>query len=41
MKPGILMSVEPGVYLEGKFGIRLENLMLVSRISPDSCGLRP
>ncbi|MCB1537678.1 MAG: aminopeptidase P family protein [Rhodospirillales bacterium] len=29
LKPGILMSVEPGVYLEGKFGIRLENLCLV------------
>lgn len=29
LKPGLLMSVEPGVYLEGKFGIRLENLMLV------------
>ncbi len=29
LKPGMLMSVEPGVYLEGKFGIRLENLCLV------------
>ncbi len=29
LKAGILMSVEPGVYLEGKFGIRLENLCLV------------
>ncbi|NBX65944.1 MAG: aminopeptidase P family protein [Proteobacteria bacterium] len=29
LKPGILMSVEPGVYLEGRFGIRLENLYLV------------
>lgn len=29
LKVGILMSVEPGVYLEGKFGIRLENLYLV------------
>lgn len=29
LKPGILMSVEPGVYIEGKFGIRLENLCLV------------
>lgn len=29
LKPGILMSVEPGVYLEDQFGIRLENLCLV------------
>lgn len=29
LKTGILMSVEPGVYLEGRFGIRLENLYLV------------
>ncbi|MBU6234438.1 MAG: M24 family metallopeptidase [Alphaproteobacteria bacterium] len=29
LKVGILMSVEPGVYLESKFGIRLENLYLV------------
>jgi len=29
LKPGILMSVEPGVYIEGQFGIRLENLCLV------------
>lgn len=29
LKVGILMSVEPGVYIEGQFGIRLENLYLV------------
>lgn len=34
LKAGILMSVEPGVYLEGKFGIRLENLMLVTPHKP-------
>ncbi len=27
--PGMILSVEPGVYLEGQFGIRLENLVLV------------
>ena len=26
--PGIIVSDEPGVYLEGKFGVRLENLLL-------------
>ncbi len=27
--PGAIVSDEPGVYLEGKFGVRLENLLLV------------
>lgn len=27
--PGIIISDEPGVYVEGKFGVRLENLLLV------------
>ena len=27
--PGIIVSDEPGIYLEGKFGVRLENLLLV------------
>lgn len=28
LQPGMITSDEPGVYLEGKFGIRLENLIL-------------
>jgi Xaa-Pro aminopeptidase len=28
--PGMILSVEPGVYHKGKFGIRLENLVLVT-----------
>ena len=27
-KPGMITSDEPGVYLEGQYGIRLENLLL-------------
>ena len=26
--PGVIVSDEPGIYIEGKFGIRLENLLL-------------
>ena len=26
--PGVIVSDEPGVYIEGKFGVRLENLLL-------------
>ena len=28
-RPGVIVSNEPGIYLEGKFGVRLENLLLV------------
>jgi len=28
--PGMLVSDEPGIYLEGKYGIRLENILLVT-----------
>ena len=28
---GVIVSDEPGVYLEGKFGVRLENLLLVEK----------
>ena len=29
LKPGMILSIEPGVYLQGKLGIRLENLVYV------------
>lgn len=28
LKPGMIMSNEPGLYLEGKFGVRIENLVV-------------
>ncbi len=31
LNPGMILSVEPGVYLEGKLGIRLENLVYVKK----------
>ena len=30
LEPGMILSNEPGLYLEGRYGIRLENLMLVT-----------
>ena len=36
LKPGMILSVEPGVYLEGKLGIRLENLVCVKKKSGNS-----
>ena len=29
LKPGMILSIEPGFYLEGKLGIRLENLVYI------------
>lgn len=31
LAPGMVFSVEPGIYLPGKFGIRIEDLVLVTR----------
>ncbi len=31
MVPGILMSVEPGIYLPGKFGVRIEDTICVTQ----------
>lgn len=33
LKAGMTHSIEPGIYLEGKFGIRIEDLVLVGEIS--------
>ena len=30
LKPGMIFSIEPGIYLEGEFGIRIEDLVLVT-----------
>ena len=34
VEPGMIFSIEPGVYLEGRFGVRIEDLVLVTR---DGC----
>ncbi len=31
LQEGMILSIEPGLYLDGKYGIRLENLVLVER----------
>ena len=31
LKPGMTFTIEPGIYLPGKFGIRIEDMILVTR----------
>jgi Xaa-Pro aminopeptidase len=30
LKPGMAITVEPGIYLDGKFGVRIEDLVLIT-----------
>ena len=34
VRPAMAFSCEPGVYLEGEFGVRIEDLVIVT---PDGC----
>ena len=34
LKPGMILSNEPGYYREGAFGIRIENLLVVQKANP-------
>ena len=40
LKPGMVVTDEPGIYLEGKFGIRTENVMMVAPLGNDT-GFQP
>ncbi len=37
---GMILSNEPGCYLEGRFGIRIENLLVIAPASPVAGGVR-
>ena len=36
--PGMTVTDEPGIYLEGKFGVRIENVLLVTQPEEEACG---
>ncbi|HEX5776084.1 MAG TPA: aminopeptidase P family protein [Caulobacteraceae bacterium] len=41
LKPGMIVSNEPGYYKEGAYGIRIENLQVVTEAEPVPGGERP
>ena len=41
LEPGMLLSNEPGYYKEGAYGIRIENVVLVTDTAPIDAGDRP
>jgi Xaa-Pro aminopeptidase len=41
LKPGMIVSNEPGYYKEGAYGIRIENLLVVTEAAPIPGGERP
>ncbi|WP_091740472.1 aminopeptidase P family protein [Phenylobacterium immobile] len=41
LKPGMILSNEPGYYKEGGYGIRIENLQVVTEAAPIPGGERP
>jgi len=41
LRPGMLISNEPGYYLPGAYGIRLENLLIVQPAQPQPGGVKP
>ncbi len=40
-KAGMIISNEPGYYLPGAYGIRLENLLIVQPAAPQPGGVKP
>ncbi len=41
LRPGMIVSNEPGYYKEGAYGIRIENLQVVTDLAPIEGGERP
>jgi Xaa-Pro aminopeptidase len=35
LRPGVAFSIEPGIYLEGRFGVRIEDIVVCGEDGPD------
>jgi Xaa-Pro aminopeptidase len=35
LEPGMVFSIEPGIYLEGRFGLRLEDIVILQEDGPE------
>ena len=35
LEPGMAFSIEPGIYLEGKFGVRIEDIVALGDDGPE------
>ena len=41
LKPGMVVTIEPGIYLPGKFGMRIENAVIIRRHGAELLGRIP
>lgn len=41
LAPGMVFSIEPGIYIEGEFGVRLETLVLLTETGPEALNESP
>lgn len=41
LEPGMAFSVEPGIYLPGRFGVRIEDIVVVGEEGPVKCNHAP
>jgi Xaa-Pro aminopeptidase len=35
LEPGMVFTIEPGIYLEGRFGLRLEEVVILHEDGPE------
>jgi Xaa-Pro aminopeptidase len=35
LEPGMTFSIEPGIYLEGRFGVRIEDIVAITETGAD------